>query len=178
MFLTDLESGKFKMKTLTGLVSGQGYCLRKYLLLSGRKAEPNTVLTAWEMLKGRGHHSSSPPFSPYTDANTRLNPADCMLPWRSSQHHNLGSQVPACVDGLERHMSVMEEILQYPYNLNILKNWSSSNSKTSPFKVRLSHTEGSEWMKFLNHQYSLKGHLQHCNATYCVRYSQTHACSP
>lgn len=115
------ESGKFKMKTLTGLVSGQGYCLRKYLLLSGRKAEPNTVLTAWEMLKGRGYQSTSTPFSPYTDANTRLNPADCMLPWRSSQHHNLGSQVPACVDGLERYMSVMEEILQYPYNLNILK---------------------------------------------------------
>lgn len=50
-----------------------------------------------ETLKSRGYQSTSPRFSPYTDANTRLNPADCMLPWRSSQHHNLGSQVPACV---------------------------------------------------------------------------------
>lgn len=83
-------------------------------VLNGRKAEPNTVFTGREMLKGRGHQSSSPPFSPYTAANTRLDPADCMLPWRAAQHHNPGSQVPACVGGLERHMSVMEEILYNP----------------------------------------------------------------
>lgn len=86
-----------------------------------------------------------PPFSQYTDANVRsalLTPDSLKIlstPWSWISSPNL------C--GLERHTSVMEEILQYLCILNTLKIYFLLNSETSPIKLRFLHIECSDfWM--------------------------------
>lgn len=68
----------------------------KYLLVFSTEEKQNRALCAHSPgdIAGQRDKRASLPLSQYLDANMNLRPADSKL---SSQHHNLGFQVPASV---------------------------------------------------------------------------------